>query len=135
LKERRGPLLFQLPPNFKKDAPRLREFLALLPPEPPAAFEFRHPSWFDEEVFGMLRDRQAALCVAEAENGLEVPFVATAGWGYLRLRRPDYTDAELKTWVQRVRGQAWRDAFVFFKHEDKGMGPQLAARLLELASR
>jgi uncharacterized protein YecE (DUF72 family) len=61
--------------------------------------------------------------------------VATAGWGYLRLRRPDYTDAELKTWVQRVRGQAWRDAFVFFKHEDKGMGPQLAARLLELASR
>jgi len=133
LKERLGPLLFQLPPNFKKDAPRLREFLALLPSQHPAAFEFRHPSWFDEEVFGLLRDHQAALCIAEAEDGPEVPFVATADWGYLRLRRPDYGDAELKTWVQRVRGQAWKDAFVFFKHEDKGTGPQLAKRFLELA--
>jgi uncharacterized protein YecE (DUF72 family) len=133
LKERLGPLLFQLPPNFKKDALRLRAFLALLPAQRPAAFEFRHPSWFDEEVFGLLRDHQAALCIAEAENGLEVPFVATAGWGYLRLRRPDYGDAELKTWVQRVRGQDWRDTFVFFKHEDKGTGPKLAKRFLELA--
>jgi uncharacterized protein YecE (DUF72 family) len=134
LKERLGPLLFQLPPNLKKDVPRLREFLALLPSQRPAAFEFRHASWFDEEVFGLLRDHQAALCIAEAENGLEVPFVATAGWGYLRLRRPDYGDAELKAWVQRVRGQGWRDAFVFFKHEDKGTGPQLAKRFLELAA-
>ena len=133
LKKRLGPLLFQLPPNFKKDAPRLRAFLALLPSRRRAAFEFRHPSWFDEEVFGLLRDHQAALCIAEAENGLEVPFVATAGWGYLRLRRPDYSAAELKTWVQRVRGQDWRDAFVFFKHEEKGMGPQMAKRFLELA--
>jgi uncharacterized protein YecE (DUF72 family) len=134
LKERLGPLLFQLPPNFKKDAPRLRQFLALLPPQRPAAFEFRHPSWFDEEVFGLLRDHQVALCIAEAEDGLEVPFVATAGWGYLRLRRPDYGDAELKAWVQRVRGQDWREAFVFFKHEDKGTGPQMAKRFLELAA-
>src|SRR5262249_16683063 len=81
MKERLGPLLFQLPPNFKKDVPRLREFLALLPSQRPAAFEFRHPSWFDDEVFGLLRDHQAALCIAEAENDLEVPFVATAGWG------------------------------------------------------
>ncbi len=95
LKERLGPLLFQLPPNLKKDVPRLREFLALLPLERRAAFEFRHPSWFDDEVFGLLRDHQAALCIAEAEDDLEVPFVATADWGYLRLRRPDYGDAEL----------------------------------------
>jgi uncharacterized protein YecE (DUF72 family) len=133
LKERLGPLLFQLPPNFKKDVPRLREFLALLPARCRAAVEFRHPSWFDEEVFGLLREHRAALCVAEAEGDLEVPFVATADWGYLRLRRPDYGDAELKAWVKRVRGQDWRDGFVFFKHEDEGKGPQLAKRFLELA--
>jgi uncharacterized protein YecE (DUF72 family) len=134
LKERLGPILFQLPPNLRKDAPRLREFLALLPRQRRAAFEFRHQSWFDEEVFGLLRDHQAALCIAEAEDDLEVPFVATADWGYLRLRRPDYGDAELKTWAKRVQGQGWRDAFVFFKHEDEGKGPQMATRLLELAA-
>src|SRR5262249_21784756 len=133
LKKRLGPLLFQLPPNFKKDVPRLRTFLALLPSRRPAAFEFRHPSWFDDEVFGLLRDHQAALCIAEAEDGPEVPFVATAGWGYLRLRRPDYSDAELQTWVQRVQGQDWREAFVFFKHEGKGAGAPLAERVFELA--
>jgi uncharacterized protein YecE (DUF72 family) len=88
LKKRLGPLLFQLPPNMKKDAPRLREFLGLLPRRCRAAFEFRHPSWFDDEVFGLLRRRRAALCFAEKEEGLEVPFAATADWGYLRLRRP-----------------------------------------------
>jgi uncharacterized protein YecE (DUF72 family) len=134
LKERLGPLLFQLPPYLKKDVPRLREFLALLPPSRPAAFEFRHRSWFDEEVFGLLRDHQAALCIAEAEGDLDVPFVSTADWGYLRLRRPDYGDPELKAWVKRVRQQQdWRDAFVFFKHEDEGKGPRMAKRLLELA--
>ena len=134
LKERLGPLLFQLPPNLKKDAARLREFLALLPPECRAAFEFRNQSWFDEEVFELLRDHQATLCIAEADDDLEVPFVATAEWGYLRLRRPDYGDVELKAWVDRVREQAWRDAFVFFKHEDEGKGPQMAKRFLELAA-
>ena len=133
LKERLGPLLFQLPPNFKKDVPRLREFLALLPSRCRAAVEFRHPSWFDEEVFGLLRDHRAALCVAEAEGDLEVPFVATADWGYLRLRQPDYGTAALKAWVKRVRSQDWRDGFVFFKHEAEGKGPRLAKRFLELA--
>jgi len=133
LKERLGPLLFQLPPNFKKDVPRLREFLPLLPPQRRAAFEFRHQSWFDEEVFGLLHDHHVALCIAEAESDLEVPFVATADWGYLRLRRPDYGDAELKTWVKRVQEPEWRDAFIFFKHEDEGKGPQMAKRFLELA--
>src|SRR5438874_1898276 len=132
LKERLGPLLFQLPPFLKKDLPRLRDFLALLPLQCRAAFEFRHQSWFDEEVFGLLRDHQKVLCIAEAENNLEVPFVATAVWGYLRLRRPDYSDVELRTWVKRVREQDWRDAFVFFKHEDEAKGPQMAKRFLEL---
>jgi uncharacterized protein YecE (DUF72 family) len=134
LGQRLGALLFQLPPNLKKDAPRLEAFLALLPPTRRAAFEFRHPSWFDDEVFGLLHDHQAALCIAEAAGGLEVPCVATADWGYLRLRRPDYGDAELKVWAQRVNMQAWQDAFVFFKHEDAGKGPQLAQRFLELAA-
>jgi len=134
LKERLGPLLFQLPPNMKKDLPRLREFLALLPPEPPSAFEFRHQSWFDEETFALLRERQAALCIAEAEDGVEVPFVSTANWGYLRLRRPDYGDAELKAWGDRVRAQDWQNAFVFFKHEDEGKGPRMAKRFLELGA-
>ena len=132
LKERLGPLLFQLPPNLKKDVPRLREFLGLLP-QRLAAFEFRHASWFDDEVFGLLREHAATLCIAEAENDLEVPFVATGDWGYLRLRRTDYGDAELTSWAERVLAQGWRDAFVFFKHEDEGKGPEMARRFLELA--
>ena len=132
LQERLGVLLFQLPPHFKKDVPRLRAFLALLTPGCRAAMEFRHPSWFDDQVFGLLRDHQAALCVADAEDDLEVPFVATADWGYLRLRRPDYDDAALAAWAARMEAQAWRDCFVFFKHEDAGKGPQMASRLLEV---
>jgi uncharacterized protein YecE (DUF72 family) len=133
LKERLGPLLFQLPPTFKKDASRLRAFLALLPFERRVAFEFRHPSWFDDEVFGLLREHRAALCSADAEDDLAVPVVATTDWGCLRLRRPDYDDAALKRWMKQVRNQDWQNAFVFFKHEDEGKGPQLAKRFLELA--
>ena len=115
LSEHQGPVLFQLPPTSTKDMPRLHAFLALLPWQRRVAFEFRHPSWFDDEVLGLLRDHRAALCVADAEGDLKVPFAATADWGYLRLRRPDYSDAELKTWVKRVQEQDWRSAFVFFK--------------------
>jgi len=132
LNGRLGPLLFQLPPNFKKDLSRLRTFLALLPLERRVALEFRHPSWFDDEVFELLRDQHIALCIADAENDLAVPVVATTAWGCLRLRRPDYDDAALKVWVKQVREQGWQDAFVFFKHEDEGKGPQLAKRFLEL---
>lgn len=133
LKDRLGALLFQLPPNLKKDIPRLRDFLALLPPERRTAFEFRHQSWFDEDTFGLLNDHRAALCIAEAETDLEVPFVATADWGYLRLRRPDYDDVELGNRAHRVREQGWKDVFVFFKHEDEGKAPLMARRFLELA--
>ena len=134
LQERLGPLLFQLPPTLAKDAARLRAFLALLPRERRIAFEFRHPSWFDDEVFGLLRDQHAALCVADADDGLAVPVVATTAWGCLRLRRTEYDAAALKEWVKRVQDQDWRDAFVFFKHEDEGKGPQWAKRFLELAA-
>ena len=133
LKERQGPLLFQLPPFFHKDVQRLRDFLRLLPEGARAAFEFRHQSWFDAEVFGVLREFHAVLCIAEAENDLQIPFEATADWGYLRLRRPDYGDKELKEWAERVKQQNWKDAFIFFKHEDEGKGPAMAKRFLELA--
>ena len=134
LKKRLGPLLFQLPPTLQKDVPRLRAFLALLPLKRRVAFEFRHPSWFDDKVFELLRDRRAALCIADAEDDLEVPVVATADWGCLRLRRPDYDDAALMRWVKQTQEQGWRNGFVFFKHDDEGKGPQLAQRFLELAA-
>jgi uncharacterized protein YecE (DUF72 family) len=133
LGERLGALLFQLPPHLKKDFARLRDFLAQLPPTVRAAFEFRHASWFDEEVFALMRDHQVALCIAEAEAELEVPFVSTADWGYLRLRLPEYSDADLAAWASRVGEQGWRDAYVFFKHEDAGKGPMFANRFLQLA--
>jgi uncharacterized protein YecE (DUF72 family) len=133
LGKRLGPVLLQLPPNFRKDATRLREFLALLPNGSRAAFEFRHESWFDDEIFELLKKRNVALCVAEADNELEVPFVATTDWGYLRLRREDYSDAELKAWVKKVQKQDWSDAFIYFRHEDTGKGPKFANRFLELA--
>ncbi len=141
LKERLGPLLFQLPPNLKKDVPRLRDFLGVLAPLRDGTgaaggpvFEFRHQSWFDDEVFGVLREHHAVLCIAEAENDLQIPFVSTADWGYLRLRMQEYTDAELKAWLDRVRSQDWREAYIFFKHEDAGTGPKMARRLLDLAA-
>ncbi len=132
LKERLGAVLFQLPPNFKKDVPRLRAFLALVPEGRRAAVEFRHASWFDDEVYALLRDHQTAMCVADAGDDLAVPFVSTTDFGYLRLRRPDYDDTALNLWAERMRQQRWGDAFVFFKHEDAGAGPRMASRLLEL---
>jgi uncharacterized protein YecE (DUF72 family) len=134
LKQRLGPLLFQLPPYMKKDATRLRELLGLLRRRQHGAFEFRHPSWFDEEIFDVLRDHQSALCIADDDNDLHVPFVATADWGYLRLRRLDYNDTALNEWIKRIRRQKWKDAFIFFRHEDTGKGPKFAARFIELAA-
>jgi uncharacterized protein YecE (DUF72 family) len=128
LGSRLGPTLFQLPPNLKKDLPRLEAFLALLPEGARAAFEFRHASWFEGDVFAALRAHGAALCVAEDE-GLATPLEATCGWGYLRLRRQDYSGADVAAWAEKIRGQSWGEAFVFFKHEEAGSGPALAASL------
>jgi uncharacterized protein YecE (DUF72 family) len=133
LKRQLGPLLFQLPPNFKKDTPRLQTFLEMLPAKRRAAFEFRHASWFDDEVFQLLRDHNVALCIADADDDLEVPVVGTADWGCLRLRRAHYDAAALKKWWKQIRKQDWTDAFVFFKHEEEGKGPQFAQRFLKLA--
>jgi uncharacterized protein YecE (DUF72 family) len=126
-----GPVLWQLPPSLGKDLPRLREFLALLPRGGRAAFEFRHASWHDDDVLAALSEAGAALCIADDEERSTAP-VATAGFGYLRLRRPDYDDAALARWAETVRAQRWDEAFVFFKHEDEARGPAYALRFGEL---
>ncbi len=133
LGDRLGPVLFQLPPSLRKDVDRLRAFLDLLPPERPAAFEFRHETWFDDEVYDTLRAKGMALCTADTEESGEegAPLVPTASWGYLRLRRADYVEADLGRWAERIQAQPWQRAFVFFKHEDEGKGPTLAARLVD----
>jgi uncharacterized protein YecE (DUF72 family) len=135
---RLGPMLFQLPPYMKKDLTRLVDFLALVPKDRRVALEFRNASWFEDDVFEALRAHDAALCVAETgsedkEDGNQtVPLVATAGWGYLRLRRDDYTDADLAAWAQRIGAQPWSEVYVFFKHEDEGAAPKFALRLMEV---
>ena len=134
MKKSLGPVLFQLPETFRKDADRLRNFLKMIPARRRVAFEFRSESWFDEEIYQMLRDHQAAFCVADADNDLAVPFIATTDWGFMRLRRTDYTDAELKKWLKRFRDENWKDVYVFFRHEDDANGPRLAQRLMELAA-
>ena len=131
LGDRLGPVLFQLPPNFKKDLPRLADFLSLLPPASRCAFEFRHSSWFDEDLFELLRARRSALCIAEDEN-LATPLEATTDWGYMRLRRQDYGEESLRSWADRIAVQLWTETYVFFKHEEEGKGPALASQLTEL---
>jgi uncharacterized protein YecE (DUF72 family) len=134
LTDRLGPSLFQLPPNFKKDLPLLQEFLSHVPKRWVTAFEFRHVSWFDDEVYQALRDHDVALCVVDDEDG-GTPVVGTAGWGYLRLRKGNYTQGELEDWTGKIRAQPWSRAFVFFKHEeDQGEGPLTAMRMKSLAS-
>jgi uncharacterized protein YecE (DUF72 family) len=132
LQQRLGPLLFGLPPNFKKDIPRLRQFLSLLKPRYHTAWEFRHSSWFDEEVYDLLGKHNSALCIADADGDLEVPFVPTANWGYIRLRRENYNAASLKKWAKRMKEQTWRNCFVFFKHEDTARGTRFATQFLEV---
>jgi uncharacterized protein YecE (DUF72 family) len=133
LGERLGVVLFQLPPNSKKDAERLREFLECLPVSTRTAFEFRHESWFDDEIVDLLRGKNCALVISDTEQKPLTSISATADWGYLRLRRTSYSSDDLNTWMQRVKDQKWQDAFVFFKHEDEGVGPKLAAQFLQLA--
>lgn len=127
-----GPVLFQLPPFLRKDAQLLRDFLGILPPGKPIAFEFRHASWFDDEIRDILRQRNVALCLADTDESAADPALTpTADWGYLRLRRTDYPDDALSEWRRRISAQPWERAYVFFKHEDEGKGPAFAKRFLE----
>jgi uncharacterized protein YecE (DUF72 family) len=127
---RLGPVLFQLPPFFKKDAGVLRDFLSLLPPDLKAAFEFRHSSWFDDEVTQLLADRGAALVAGDPDEGDALPLIATAPFGYLRLRAPSYELAGLTAWHERITAQPWQEAYVYLKHEV--LGPAYALGLTTL---
>jgi len=129
-----GPTLFQLPPYMKKDVVRLQALLHLVPEGRRAALEFRHASWFDDEVYDCLRAAGAALCIADTDEEPLDAIRATAGWGYLRLRRVAYDEAALAAWAARVKAQAWDEAYVFFKHEDEGTGPRFAAAFRGLLS-
>ncbi|WP_242338608.1 MULTISPECIES: DUF72 domain-containing protein [unclassified Anaeromyxobacter] len=128
-----GPVLFQLPPTFERDVARLRDLLELVPPGARIAFEFRHESWQAEDVRRTLADAGAALCIADTDDAT-TPLEATASFGYLRLRRTTYGDAELAGWAERVLAQRWDEAFVFFKHEDAARGPEYALRMAALVA-
>ena len=123
-------LLFQLPPTFKKNAEVLREFAELLPEGTRAAFEFRHDSWLDAEIYDILRARNLALCIADSEK-MSTPVELTADYAYFRLRDEGYQPADIERWAAVIAGLAVSDAFVYFKHEEEGLGPQFAARLIQ----
>ncbi len=125
-----GPILFQLPPELPLDLDRLRQLLAVLPPGMRAAVELRHPSWRDPAVHDALRAAGAALCITDMPEAGEPPVVATAGFGYLRLRRARYPKAKLAAWVDRMRAAGWDECYVFFRHEDSAAAPRLAHRLV-----
>jgi len=134
LGDKLGPVLFQLPPYLKKNAALLHEFMAELPEQGKVAFEFRHESWFDDEIYAILRERDIALCAADTDEVTDVDalLVATASWGYMRLRRSEYAASELQAWAERVQRQAWSETYVFFKHEDEGKGPRFAVQFREM---
>jgi len=134
LADQLGVMLFQLPPNMKKDLPRLESFLTLLPASTPAAFEFRHPTWFDDDVLDLLRSQNRPLVVSDTDDLPATHIDKTADWGYLRLRRVNYSEENLAEWLERIRNQGWKETFLFFKHEDEGTGPKLAAQFLGLAN-
>lgn len=123
-----GPVLFQLPPYLRRDVPRLRDFISILPRNARIAFEFRHDSWADDAVYEALRERDAALCAADTDEVTdpESVLIPTASWGYLRLRRTNYGEGDLAAWAKRIAKQPWSAAFVFFKHEEEGKGPAFA---------
>jgi len=130
LGSRLGALLFQLPPFLKKDLPRLRDFLALIPSGKEVAFEFRNASWHDDEVYEALRSRAAILCVTDTDEG-DTPFVATSTCGYVRLRRTHYDDSELDAWAKQIAAKALPKTYVYFMHEDEALGTRFARRLNE----
>ena len=132
LAAKRGPVLFQLPPNLKKDLPRLTEFLQLLPADHRAAFEFRSNTWFTDDVYAALKTAGASLCFSEREDNAPPPLVETAAWGYVRLRLETYSDDDLKQWAARLEATSWRQIHVYFMHEPTA--PAYARALMTFGS-
>jgi uncharacterized protein YecE (DUF72 family) len=132
LRRRLGPLLFQLPPYLRFDAGRLRDFLGMLPAGLEYAVEFRSEGWLNDETYALLSERRVALCVADSE-ALATPIVPTAPFGYLRLRREDYSEGDVDAWAERIRAtRGWKRAYVYFKHEDGARGTTLARALAQV---
>lgn len=133
LEDRLAAVIYRFPEDMEKDLKRLDAFLKHLPQNPPAAFDFRHPTWFDEDVRQLLRSENRALVISDT-NELPVSQIdKTADWGYVRLRRVNYSTADLRDWISRMKDQDWKTAFVFFKHEDEGTGPRLAEEFINLS--
>jgi uncharacterized protein YecE (DUF72 family) len=130
-----GPILFQFPRSFHADRPALEDFLALIPGDRACAFEFRSPSWLNAGVQDLLRKKGCSLCIADTDEDPAQEIISTAPWGYLRLRRSDYSDDDLSQWVEKILSQKWERAFVFFKHEGEAKGPEMAVRFHELVSK
>jgi len=130
--DRLGAVLYRLPDDMKKDLKRLERFLKTLPPEPRAAFDFRHESWFDDDVVKLLRNENRVLCISDTDELPVSQIDKTADWGYVRLRRVNYSTADLREWIGRMKAQDWKTTFVFFKHEDEGSGPRLASEFIKL---
>ena len=131
--DRLGVVLFRLPPDMKKDIKRLEALLKHLPAEIPAAFQLEDPTWIDDDVLALLRGHNRALSVVDTDEMPASHINKTSDWGYMRLRRVNYSKSELKKWIARMRAQEWTKTYVFFKHEDEGNGPKLAARFIALA--
>ncbi|OPY78200.1 MAG: hypothetical protein A4E65_02354 [Syntrophorhabdus sp. PtaU1.Bin153] len=134
LESRLGPILFQFPNSFHANLPAIKDFLMLLPRTMSCAFEFRSPSWVEAGVADILSEKGFCLCTTDSDESPPNQIIRTAPWGYLRLRRPDYTDADLAEWRTKILSQEWEKVFVFFKHEDETKGPEMALRFKELIS-
>jgi uncharacterized protein YecE (DUF72 family) len=128
MEKKLGPVLFQFPESFRADRTLLEDFLGLIRSNAACAFEFRHPSWIEAGVQDLLQQKGCSLCIADTDENPANEIISTAPWGYLRLRRNDYTDADLSQWVERILAQKWNKAFVYFKHEGEAIGPELAMR-------
>ncbi len=133
LGDKRGPVLFQLPPTMKKDLARLEGFLALLPQDHRAAFEFRNDSWFSDDVYAALKGVGASLCFSEREDNAPPPLVETAPWGYVRLRLEQYSDADLAQWARRLESTGWKEIYAYFMHEPTA--PAYAHALMQHAAK
>ncbi len=131
LQDKRGPVLFQLPPFLKKELPRLKDFLALLPQGHNAAFEFRNDSWFADDVYDALKGAGASLCLSEREDNAPPPLVETAPWGYVRLRLEEYADRDLEAWAERLAATGWKEVYAYFMHEPTA--PAYAQALMKFA--
>jgi len=133
LEQKLGPVLFQFPGSFHADKNALEDFLSLIPDNILCALEFRSPSWLVAEIVEMLSKKGCSLCIADTDENPANEITSTAPWGYLRLRRSNYTDADLAQWLNRISSRKWKKAFVFFKHEEGAIGTERAMRFRELA--